>query len=356
MNNYKTKIFFNEEAYERLKIYLLDNIFSANDLFILVDNITNKYCLPRLLYYIDFLKKSNIIHIKNGEEKKNIYTCIEICKEIEKYKGTRNSLIINLGGGVLTDIGGFTASIFKRGIRYINIPTTLLGMVDAAIGYKTGVNLNSIKNELGTFYIPELLIIDTNFLKTLPDKEIISGMAEMFKHGLIWDKSFWKEMKENYFYIKNKNFSDKKNYLIKRSIEIKIEIVHKDPKEKGLRKILNFGHTIGHALESFFLNKKKIMHGVAIANGIIYESWISYKENKLSIENYNEIKSTLMNFYPIKKGFIDSEIKELINIMKHDKKNEKMDFQFSLLNKIGSCSYNCKIDNSIIKKSFIKLK
>ncbi|WP_185873413.1 3-dehydroquinate synthase [Blattabacterium cuenoti] len=359
MNNVKANdlILFDEEAYDKLKRYLIYNVSSIEEIFILVDSITKKYCLPILLKYLFFIKKPNVITINSGETEKNIYTCIKICKEIEIKKGTRDSILINLGGGVLTDIGGFVASIFKRGIRFINIPTTLLGMVDASIGYKNGINLGSIKNEIGSFYIPELLIIDINFLKTLDDKEIISGMSEMFKYGLIRDKEFWIDMKKYYTYIKNKKIEEKKfKCLIKKSIMIKQEIVEKDPKENGLRKILNFGHTIGHSLESFFMKdiNKKIIHGIAVANGMIYESWISYQLNMLSNIDYKEIKSTLLYLYPITNKFSNKEIEYMFKIMQYDKKNKNNKIQFSLIKKIGNCSYNCIVSNSLIKKSFIK--
>ncbi|BBA17087.1 3-dehydroquinate synthase [Blattabacterium cuenoti] len=350
----KEFVYFNEKAYDILKNYLFHKVDSVQNIFILVDEKTNKHCLPILLQKINFLKKSNIIKIKSGEKEKNIYTCIQICKHLEKFKATRKSLILNLGGGVITDIGGFVASIFKRGIRFINIPTTLLGMVDASIGYKTGVNLNSIKNEIGTFSIPEFLIVDTYFLKTLPNSEIFSGMAEMFKHGLIADKNFWKQMNQEIqidnIIIHNNNKWEK---LIHKSILIKKKIVDQDPKEKGLRKILNFGHTIGHALESYFMNiKKKILHGIAVSMGIIYESWISLKINGLSLYDYKEIKSTLTALYPIQNKISDIEIKKLFLIMEHDKKNEKNKIQFSLLKKIGKCSYNCIVPYSLIRDSF----
>ncbi|WP_185873962.1 3-dehydroquinate synthase [Blattabacterium cuenoti] len=343
----------NNEAYKTLQNYICDQQIDIKNIFILVDDYTYKYCLPVLLYHIIFLKKSNIIQIKSGEKEKNIYTCIQICKKLINLKATRNSLMINLGGGVITDIGGFVSSVFKRGIRFINIPTTLLGMVDAAIGYKTGVNLESIKNEIGSFYRPEFLIIDPNFLKTLTEKEFISGKAEMFKHGLIADKNFWINMKKYHDLNINQN-KNKWEYFIHKSIQIKNKIVKKDPQEKGLRKILNFGHTIGHALESYYMNYKKInlIHGIAIAMGMIYESWISYKINGLSIKNYQEIKLILSRLYPIQK-ISNIEIDKILLIIEHDKKNDRNKNQFSLLEKIGICSYNCPVPISLIKESFL---
>ncbi|WP_185882020.1 3-dehydroquinate synthase [Blattabacterium cuenoti] len=353
----KRKIFyFHEEGYKVLENYLLDQVESIINTFILVDHYTNIHCLPHLISHVKILEKSNIIQIKPGEEEKNIYTCIQIWKNLEKFKANRNSLIINLGGGVITDIGGFVASVFKRGVRFINIPTTLLGMVDASIGYKTGVNLESIKNEIGSFYSPEFLIIDPYFLKTLPEKEFISGKAEMFKHGLIADEKFWIEMKTSTMDDYRKSYYQWGN-LIHKSILIKNKIVDKDPKEKGLRKILNFGHTIGHALESYFMNYKKgkLIHGVAIAMGMVYESWLSYKVNGLSMNSYQEIKSILSKLYPIQQNISDLEMDKIFSIMEHDKKNDRNKIQFSLLKKIGTCSYNCYVPNFLIKESFLQI-
>ncbi|WP_185855626.1 3-dehydroquinate synthase [Blattabacterium cuenoti] len=357
MKKHEVYIYFNEneKAYNFLSNYLLKEINFVKDIFILVDKCTSIYCLPILFKNIEFLKKSNIVKIKSGESEKNIHTCIEICNYLGKMKGSRKSILINLGGGVITDIGGFVSSIFKRGIRFINIPTTLLAMVDASIGNKTGVNLNSIKNEIGSFYSPEFLIIDVNFLKTLTNDDIISGMSEMFKHGLIADNNFWMDMKNAYKDIKNIMKNQIKLYdLVNKSILIKKKIVDKDPKEIGVRKILNFGHTIGHALESFFLmKKKKISHGEAITMGMIYESWISYKSNGLSIKEYEEIKSVLSTLYSTKKKISDSEIEKLFKIMEYDKKNYKNKIQFSLLKNIGKCSYNCEVSYPLIKESLL---
>ncbi|WP_185868607.1 3-dehydroquinate synthase [Blattabacterium cuenoti] len=356
----KGSIFFKKDAYQILNFYLNHHIDDRSNLFILVDNITEKYCIPILFHSIDLLKRSHIIRIQTGEKEKNIHTCIQICNQLERWKANRKSLILNLGGGVITDIGGFVSSIFKRGIRFINIPTTLLGMVDASIGGKTGVNLNTVKNEIGSFYSPEFLIIDINFLQTLSNEEILSGMAEMLKHGLISDRSFWIKMK-NLFYIEKiheKNvITNKKKWesLISQSILIKKNIVDHDPQEKGLRKILNFGHTIGHALESYFImNNQKITHGKAIAMGMICESFISNKINGLSMQDYKEINFIFSKLYSLEKNQIcEREIDHLFPIMENDKKNENNQILFSLLKRIGECLYNCPVSYSLIKKSFM---
>ncbi|WP_317168511.1 3-dehydroquinate synthase [Blattabacterium cuenoti] len=352
-------IYFNEDGYQKLYEYLLNKNHRdyGKNLFILVDDLSYKYCFPILISYLNFLDTSHIIKISPGEQEKNLNTCIFIWKNFEKFKANRSSVLINLGGGVITDIGGFSASVFKRGIRFINIPTTLLGMVDASIGNKTGINFGNIKNEIGSFYHPELLIIDPNFLKTLSKYEIISGQAEMIKHGLIFDKSFWikltKELDDNIIPTQN---------LIYESILIKTNIVEKDPTEIGLRKILNFGHTIGHALESLFMknpNKKYLLHGVAIAMGMIYESWISYKINDLHINDYQEIKYFILNKYSLQEiinQLSNDDINDILLIMEHDKKNENNKFLFSLLKEIGYCSYNCAVPISLIKESFFQVK
>ncbi|WP_238785415.1 3-dehydroquinate synthase [Blattabacterium cuenoti] len=354
-------IYFNEDGYHKLYEYLLNKnqlYYYGKNLFILVDDLSYKHCFPILRSYIKFLDTSHIIKISPGEKEKNLNTCIFIWKNFEKFKATRSSLLINLGGGVITDIGGFSASVFKRGIRFINIPTTLLGMVDASIGNKTGINFGYIKNEIGTFYHPELLIIDPNFLKTLSKHEIISGQAEMIKHGLIFDRTFWITLNKTLLYD---NIIPTQN-LIYQSILIKNKIVEKDPTEIGLRKILNFGHTIGHALESFFMdntNRKHLLHGVAIAMGMIYESWISYKINDLPIDDYQEIKYYLLKKYSLQKiinQLSNNEINDILLIMEHDKKNKNNKFLFSLLKQIGHCSYDCPVPVSLIKESFFQVK
>ncbi|WP_185851109.1 3-dehydroquinate synthase [Blattabacterium cuenoti] len=347
----KNNIFFNEEGYKILENYLLHKVDSIKNTFILVDKNTYQHCLPLLFSYLKILEISNIIKIESGEKEKNIYTCIKIWKNLEELRANRNSLIINLGGGVITDIGGFVASVFKRGIRFINIPTTLLGMVDASVGSKTGVNLEKIKNEIGSFHFPEILIIDHNFLSTLPDREFISGKSEMLKHGLISDENFWVDLKKD---LSNKNDNKWKNFIHK-SILIKNKIVEKDPFEKGLRKILNFGHTIGHALESYFMDfkNKKLLHGVAVAMGMVYESWISYKINGLPMKHYEEIKFVLSNLYNIHKiSSLELEVEKILSIIEHDKKNDRNKINFSLLRKIGICSYNCHVPNLLIKDCF----
>ncbi|MDH3004389.1 MAG: 3-dehydroquinate synthase [Candidatus Shikimatogenerans sp. JK-2022] len=322
-------------------------------IIILLDNNIKKIWLNKLYKYIPLKIKYNIniININYGEKYKNIITCIYIWKKLIKLQIDKNSVLINLGGGVISDLGGFIASLFKRGIKYINIPTTLLSMVDASIGGKNGINFYKLKNEIGIINNPYKIFICLEFLKTLSKIEILSGFGEILKYGLIYNKNFW-------YYINKFNILKIKNWfnIVYKSIKIKNKIVKQDPKELlGLRKILNFGHTIGHAIESLFLfKKKKITHGEAIVLGIICESWISKKINNLSNKEYKKICKFILTYYNIriiKKKYF----KYIINIIKNDKKNLNNNIYFVLLKKIGLSVYNKKVNKKLIFKSIIKM-
>lgn len=344
-NNYF--IHFNENGYERINEDILKANYSS--IFILVDENTNEYCLPKLLSNLAVKCPIEIIEIEPGEAEKNITTCVEIWNILTELGADRKSLLINIGGGVITDIGGFVASTFKRGIDFINIPTTLLAMVDASIGGKNGVDLGNLKNQIGVINVPKMVIIDTHFLATLPQNEMRSGLAEMLKHGLIFDKDYWTEFQD----LNQKDFADF-DQLIHRSVEIKNEIVKQDPTENGIRKALNFGHTLGHAIESYFLeneNKKTLLHGEAIAVGMILESFISWQKGLLSEEEYLEIKNTINNVFE-KIIFDDNDIQPILNLLIHDKKNEYGKIQFALLNGIGKTALNQYTENELIIKSF----
>ena len=274
------------------------------------------------------------ITIEAGEENKNIDQVLRIWTFLNNNKANKNDWIINVGGGMICDLGGFAASTFKRGISFINIPTSLLGMVDAAIGGKTGFNLLALKNNIGTFYPAKLVVCDADFLKTLPEHELKSGFAEVIKHALISDYKFWNK-------IKNQSFEDYNFHeIINFSINHKLNIVKKDPKENGARKKLNFGHTIGHALESHFLSlNKTIFHGFAVAQGMAIEAFISYQLNHISKEKYTEIKEFIFSIYqPI--AINKNDIKTLVGFMSNDKKNENTKINFTLLDDIGSAVYD----------------
>ncbi len=320
-----------ENSLQELAAFLNKKNYSK--VFVLVDSNTEIHCLPALqaaLGSIEF----DLIEVTPGEENKNIDFCIGIWRMLLDFGADRNSIMINLGGGVITDMGGFAASTFKRGIDFVQVPTTLLSQVDASVGGKTGVDMENVKNIIGTFTQPKAVYIHTQFLKTLSDRELRSGYAEVIKHGLIFDASLFAQLKE----IAPKDLKDE---IIYRSIEIKNEVVIADPFEKGLRKILNYGHTIGHAIESYSLkhDKEPLLHGEAIAIGFICEAFLSAKRNGLKRMELSEIVKTIKNTYPTYK-LDKASYSELLDIMKNDKKNNAGQISFSLLSEIGKCGYD----------------
>lgn len=341
------EVFFNEEGYKSLNLFISQKNYS--NIFIILDTNSNENCLQKFISLLETEKTIEIIEIEPGEAEKNITTCVEIWSILTELGADRKSLVINIGGGVITDIGGFIASTFKRGIDFINVPTTLLGMVDASIGGKNGIDLGNLKNQIGVINVPKMVVIDTDFLSTLPQNEMRSGLAEMLKHGLIFDKNYWNEFKN----LSEKDFADF-DRLIHRSVEIKNEIVKQDPTENGIRKALNFGHTLGHAIESYFLeneNKKTLLHGEAIAVGMILESFISNKLNLITKEELAEIKYIISDLFE-KINIEANDVKPIMELLIHDKKNEYGKIQFALLKNIGNFSVNQTVENSLIEEAF----
>lgn len=344
-------IHFNEKGYEALNLHLQENKYS--NLFIIVDSNTNEFCLPNFLPYLETDLIIEIIEFDAGEENKNIETCVQIWNVLTELGADRKSLIINLGGGVVTDLGGFVASTFKRGVDFIHVPTTLLSMVDASVGGKNGVDLGNLKNQIGVINVPKMVLIDTSYLDTLPQNEMRSGLAEMLKHGLIYDKAYW----DKFLDLKAIDFADF-DQLIYRSVEIKNEIVSQDPTEKNIRKALNFGHTLGHAIESYFLeneNKTTLLHGEAIAVGMILESFISLDKKLISKEEYAEIKSCIKSIYD-DINFEEMDIEPILELLIHDKKNEYGNIQFALIEGIGKIKINQSVENELILKAFLDYK
>ena len=300
------------------------NVKSYSKVAILVDENTKKDCL----YKLPKLEKAIIIEIPSGEKNKNITTCNLIWEELTKNKFDRDSILINLGGGVIGDIGGFCASTYKRGIDFIHIPTTLLAMADASIGGKLAVDFNNLKNQIGLFSNPKSVIINPAFLETLAEDELISGFAEVVKHALISDEHLWETIKSTPF---NKL---KWEEIITLSVELKNRITLNDPKEKGERRKLNFGHTFGHAIESYYLQKgTPILHGEAIFMGMILETELSI----LSNSEKNEIKNYILSNFGLPYTPPKSD---LLNFLRNDKKNKEEKINFSLLNTIGDCTIN----------------
>ncbi len=344
-NNYS--VYFDSKGYETLAEMLKPSHYSK--IFILVDENTSQYCLPHLLNNLATEIEIEIIELEVGEIHKNIATCTEVWGALSDLGGDRKSILINLGGGVISDLGGFVACTFKRGIDFINIPTTLLSMVDASIGGKNGVDLGNLKNQIGIIREPKAVIVDTQFLSTLPQNEMRSGLAEMLKHGLIFDKKYWDKFKD----LKILN-TDNLNELIHQSIQIKNEIVCEDLTENGIRKSLNFGHTLGHAIESYFLendNKTSLLHGEAIAVGMILESFISREKELLTNEEYQEIKYIINDIFE-RIEFSQIDIEKIIELLIFDKKNEFGKVQFALLDGIGKIKINQESDNKLIYKAF----
>ena len=338
-------IYFNEKGYDAINEIIVEKKYSS--LFLLVDEHTNELCLSKFLPQLATEVPIEIIEIESGEGIKNITTCVEIWSILSDLGADRKSAIINLGGGVITDIGGFIASTFKRGIDFINVPTTLLGMVDASIGGKNGVDLGNLKNQIGVINVPQLLLIDTSFLETLPQREMRSGLAEMLKHGLIYDKNYW----EQFLDLSQLNFDDL-DLLIYRSVEIKNEIVKQDPTENGIRKALNFGHTLGHGIESHFLETETpLLHGEAIAIGMILESYISKEKGLLTNEEFHQIKYIITNLFD-EHLITDKDVQAIQDLLIHDKKNEYGKVQFALLNGIGKIIINQSVENELIISSF----
>ncbi|MBU0696386.1 MAG: 3-dehydroquinate synthase [Bacteroidetes bacterium] len=315
-------------------------------IFVLTDEMTGQYCLPVFQEKLPELTDFDLIEVPNGEENKTIDFCIGIWQMLLEFEADRNAILINLGGGVVTDMGGFAASTFKRGIDFIQIPTTLLSQVDASVGGKTGVDLSDVKNIIGTFTQPEAVIIATDFLKTLDERQMTSGFAEVIKHGIIANADFFKEITA----LENANEITEKQ--IYHSIGIKNKVVLEDPFEKGLRKTLNFGHTIGHAIESWSLknDKNSLLHGEAIALGMICEAYLAKEIIGLPESDLELITSSFLKFfgkYKIRQGIEQ----ELLEIMKNDKKNVSGKIGFSLPDKLGNCLFDIFVEENLIKKS-----
>lgn len=322
---------------------LIQNEYATSKIAIIVDENTNVHCLEYLLTTFDFLSEAEVILIPAGEENKTIDVCYHVWEAFSEYGIGRRDLVINLGGGLVTDMGGFIASIYKRGVDFINIPTSLLGMVDAAIGGKNGVDLDMYKNQLGVFRNPKAIYIDTVFLKTLDLKEKVNGFAEVLKHALIKDVELWNQLVEIEDLLEIEDES-----LLDRIISIKVGIVNEDPTEQGLRKILNFGHTVGHALEGHFLFEAPIDHGHSVAIGMIAESYISMRLDKLSAAEFSQIEQLILSWYPIPQIEMN-DVAKIIELLYNDKKNHSGKIQCCLLDKIGNCLY----DQAVSESSFV---
>ena len=315
--------------------------------FILVDEVTKEKCWPLLSKQLS-MRKAKLITIGATDTHKNIESLAHVWEELGKDGASRHSLLINLGGGMVTDLGGFAASTFKRGINFINIPTTLLAMVDASVGGKTGINFNGLKNEVGVFNDSKYVILDTDFLKTLDGQNICSGYAEMLKHGLISNEKMWAELIK--FNIQQPDL-EKLQEMLAKSVKVKENVVKKDPHEQGIRKALNLGHTFGHAFESWSLKHSPILHGYAVAYGMICELYLSAIKTGFPTDKMHQTVQFIRENY----GAINitcDDYPELIELMTHDKKNRNGIINFTLLANIGDIRIDQTATEKEIKEAF----
>ncbi len=304
-------------------------------LFVLADEVTRRVCLP-LLEATGCIGDAKVIEIGAGDTCKTLETVAHVWSELGRLGGTRHSLLINIGGGMVTDLGGFAASTFKRGIRFINIPTSLLAMVDASVGGKTGINYNGLKNEIGVFSNADHVILDTEFLRTLDEANLLSGYAEMLKHGLLNTKEMWAELLS--FDIRRPDFA-KLRRMVAESVAVKERVVENDPTEQGLRKALNLGHTVGHAFESLSLVRKPILHGYAVAYGLVCELYLSAVKEGFPVDMMRQTVAFINENYG-KMDISCDDYPQLIEFMTHDKKNTSGAINFTLLGGIGDIHIN----------------
>lgn len=316
-------------------------------IFVLTDETTQQLCWPKIKNF-KALKDCTPIIIKATDTHKNLDTLAEVWQALSNGGATRHSLMINLGGGMVTDLGGFAASTFKRGIDFINIPTTLLAMVDASVGGKTGINFGGLKNEIGVFSDSRFVIINTQFLDTLDHDNICSGYAEMLKHGLISDERTWAELVT--FDLDNPDLSQLQR-MVADSIKVKERIVETDPHEHGIRKALNLGHTMGHAFESFAMRRgTPILHGYAVAYGLISELYMSARKTAFPTDRMHQTVRFIRENYGTLNITCD-DYPTLIELMHHDKKNTSGIINFTLLGNVGDIRINQTATEEEIKEA-----
>lgn len=336
-------IYIGDNCFDALNVFLSKSTYSGY--YIICDENSFTHCLPTVLFHSPTLNEAEIIELESGEDKKTLDTCLQVWGALTDTGADKKSLIINLGGGVISDLGGFVASTFKRGIDFINVPTTLLSMVDASVGGKTGVDFEGIKNHIGTTCEPKGIFVNSTFLETLSERQIRNGYAEIIKIALIADSTFWKELKK----LKTvAEFQSEK--VITKAISLKNEIVKKDLHEKNIRKSLNFGHTIGHALESALLEQKKdILHGEAIAAGMIMEAELAHHLKMITKKELNEITDYLATVYQ-KIKLAKNTKALLLQYIQHDKKNENGTLAFALPHTIGSYELSLQVTLAQVAK------
>lgn len=318
---------------ESLPAFLDSHDFSA--VAVIADNHTVKFCYPEIK---PLLPKHTLVRIKAGEEQKHLATCELIWDALTRANFDRYALVLNLGGGVIGDMGGFCAATYKRGIAFAQLPTTLLAQVDASVGGKLGVDFNGLKNHIGVFHQPDAVLIDPAFLATLPERELRSGFAEVIKHCLIADAAMWETIR--------RRDPDEQDWptLVAHSVALKQRIVVQDPTEKGLRKVLNFGHTLGHAVETHFLPqaRKRLLHGEAIAVGMVAEAFIAYQKKMIDDVLLTQIEEYVFAVYG-KVRLTETDTEPILALTLQDKKNRGREVRMSLLDGAGSCAYDVPV-------------
>ncbi|MBX3163267.1 MAG: 3-dehydroquinate synthase [Bacteroidetes bacterium] len=325
-----------------LNAFLKKKHFSSH--FVICDENTLQHCLPLLITNCPILSDAEIIEMESGEQSKDLAVSAHIWQTLLEHKADSNSVIINLGGGVVSDLGGFCAAVYKRGISFINVPTSLLAMADASVGGKTAIDFGGIKNSIGLFAQPAAVFVYPTFLNSLPEKHYKNGMAEVFKIALISDKKFWDELKRGYL-----NFVSVEQ--IEKSIVLKNNSVLKDPFDKGLRKSLNFGHTIGHALEAVLLGTKtELLHGEAVVIGMLVESHIALQKKLITQKQGLEIFYVLHRFFQPKK-INEKHSEKILKLIRNDKKTSANKPRFALVSGIGKCKVDVEVTETQIKKA-----
>ena len=346
-NNYS--VYIGRDVLQEFNSILKDCEAQYSKLFIFCDENSSQFCLPHLIEHVPMLIGSELIEIESGEQNKTLDICTKVWDTISESKADRKSIIINLGGGVVCDMGGMIASLYKRGVKFFHIPTTLLAQVDASVGGKLAVDLGGHKNQIGLFRNPDIVLVDPEFLTTLPERHWMSGLAEVLKHALIADADYWTFLAG--MDLQNDDFLQA---LLHKSIDIKNKIVLQDWEEQGIRKTLNFGHTVGHALESEALsNNEDLLHGEAVAIGLAVETIISEMTNALDAEQCAIVLERLhriFNLTPIP----EEKFNALIEWMRHDKKNDDSLINFTLLKCIGEAEYDKTALQDIIENAMLR--
>ncbi|MBQ0049079.1 MAG: 3-dehydroquinate synthase [Bacteroidales bacterium] len=319
-------------------------------LFVLTDTNTVENCWP-LVCGFACLQGAKVITIGASDDNKTVESLCHVWDELQSGSATRHSLLVNIGGGMVTDLGGFAASTYQRGIQYINIPTTLLAMVDASVGGKTGINYGGLKNQVGVFNLASSVILHTCFLKTLDHPNIASGYAEMLKHGLLSDDERWAGLLAVDLASQNLDL-DQMRLMVASSVAIKQHVVDEDPTEKGMRKVLNLGHTVGHAIESLAMEQgRTILHGYAVAWGLVCELYMSVALCGFPQEKMRQTVQFIHQTY----GRFDLDCKDydrLYELMRHDKKNVGNNINFALLANVGDVRLDQKASRELVYEAF----